>query len=62
MAQLHTKVWISQAGTYSLAGWLLESEVEDRDNATGEGWHPRHRYVQGPYQTGGLSCITVVEA
>lgn len=60
MTQLHTKVWISQAGTYSLAGWRLESEVEEQEGAAGQEWRPRHRYTQSP-QTGDMSCITVVE-
>jgi hypothetical protein len=59
-AQVQTKVWISQPGTYSLSGWSLESEVEDLDIESKDGWQARDRYRQGPPQGGTLSCITVI--
>lgn len=62
VTQLHTKVWVSQAGTYSLDGWRLESEVAEREQSITEGWQARHRYVQGHPQDGAMSCITVVDA
>lgn len=56
---LHPKVWITRPGTYSLAGWRLETEVGELTDGTA--WRTRQRYVQGP-PTGDSSCISVSDA
>ncbi|KZP10535.1 hypothetical protein FIBSPDRAFT_1051266 [Athelia psychrophila] len=49
-------VWITRPGTYSLAGWRLETEVGEVND--GGAWRTRQRFVQGP-PAGDSSCISV---
>ncbi|KAF9650034.1 hypothetical protein BDM02DRAFT_3185724 [Thelephora ganbajun] len=59
--ELHAKMWIYRPGTYSLDGWVVESEVGDRqEDGT---WKTRHRYSsqlgQQHQVNSGISCVTV---
>jgi len=59
--EIHARVWVHRPGTYSLDGWVVESEVGDRqEDGT---WKMRHRYSSQQHQADrGISCITVRNA
>jgi len=56
--ELQARVWVYRPGTYSLDGWVVESEVGDLQDGT---WKTRHRYSSQQHQASrGISCITVL--
>jgi len=60
VATLKPTVLISRPGSYSLAGWCVETEVGEDITGDNTGWRTRHRYVQTS-TAGDLSCITVCD-